>query len=98
MRAPGWPRPTRLSVVTLALAPATLCRLLYRPCPLGAGRVGIGGDGPLRLFVTALQYPDGNHLFALAWEGSSAADLLAFGALTQPILDSIRVPDRYVRN
>ncbi len=56
---------------------------------------GIGGDGLLRLFVT-LQYPDGDHLFALVWEGSSAADFRAFAVLTQPILDSIRVPDRYV--
>ena len=57
-----------------------------------------GGDGTLRLFMTTLHYPDGDHLFAVGWQGDTAADMRAFAVLTQPILDSIRVPDRYVSN
>ncbi|MEJ7696473.1 MAG: hypothetical protein WKF78_07635 [Candidatus Limnocylindrales bacterium] len=81
-------------MIPTALEP-TLCRRPQRPCTLGPNVYGIGGDGLLRLFVT-LQYPDGDHLFALGLGGSSAADFRAFAVLTQPILDSIRVPDRYV--
>jgi len=62
------------------------------------GAYGIGGDGTLRLFMTTLHYPHGDHLFAVGWQGDTAAEMRAFAVLTQPILDSIRVPDRYVSN
>ncbi len=62
------------------------------------GAYGIGGDESLRLFMTTLHYPDGDHLFAVGWQGITPADLRTFADLTQPILDSIRVPDRYVSN
>jgi len=69
------------------------------PAHWGSGVFGIGGgDGTLRLFMTTLHYPDGDHLFAVGWQGDTAADMRAFAVPTQPILDSIRVPDRYVSN
>ncbi|MEO6207356.1 MAG: hypothetical protein ABIP77_05330 [Candidatus Limnocylindrales bacterium] len=69
------------------------------PAHWGPNVYGIGGgDGTLRLFVTTLQYLDGEHLFVVGWQGDTAADMRAFADLTQPILDTIRVPDRYVSN
>ncbi len=69
------------------------------PAHWGTGVFGIGGgDAILRLFVTTLHYPDGDHLVALGWQGDTAADVRALADLTQPILDSIRVPDRFVSN
>lgn len=58
----------------------------------------INDDQNIRLFLTTLHYPDGDHLFAVGWQGDTAADMRAFAVLTQPILESIRVPDRCVRN
>ncbi len=68
------------------------------PAHWGPNVYGIGGDETLRLFMTTLRYPDGDHLFAVGWQGITPADLRTFAVLTQPILDSIRVPDRYVSN
>ncbi|MEO8572124.1 MAG: hypothetical protein ABI553_10550 [Chloroflexota bacterium] len=68
------------------------------PAHWGTVPYGVGGAGPLRLFMTSLPYPAGDHLFAVVWEGSSTTDLQAFATLTQPILDSIHVPDRFVSN
>ncbi len=69
------------------------------PAHWGPGVFGIdGGDATLRLFMTTLPYPDGDHLFAVGWQGDTATDMRGFADLTQPILDSIRVPDRYVSN
>jgi len=68
--------------------------ILTDPAHWGTNMYGIGGDESLRLFMTTLPYPAGDHLFAVGWQGDTAADMRAFGVLTQPILDSIRVPDR----
>ncbi len=68
------------------------------PAHWGTNMYGIAGDESLRLFMTTLHYPAGDHLFAVGWQGRTPADLRAFADLTQPILDSIRVPDRYVSN
>ncbi|MEJ7695730.1 MAG: hypothetical protein WKF78_03685 [Candidatus Limnocylindrales bacterium] len=71
--------------------------ILTDPAHWGPGVFGIGGgDATLRLFMTTVPYPDGDHLFAVGWQGDTATDMRAFADLTQPILDSIRVPDRYV--
>ena len=66
------------------------------PAHWGPNFMGIGGDESVRLYVATVPYPDGDHLFAVAWDAPSPAKLRAFVQVTQRIVDSIRVPDRYV--
>jgi len=66
------------------------------PAHWGPNFMSIGGDESVRLYVATVPYPDGDHLFAVAWDAPSPAKLRAFVQATQPIVDSIRVPDRYV--
>ena len=66
------------------------------PAHWGPNFMSIGGDESVRLYVATVPYPDGDHLFAVAWDAPTPAKLRAFVQVTQPIVDSIRVPDRYV--
>lgn len=70
--------------------------LVTDPAHWGPNFFAIGGDDSVRLYVATVPYPDGDHLFAIAWAAPSPAKLRAFVQLTQPIVDSIKVPDQYV--
>jgi len=57
-----------------------------------------GGDGVSRIFVATVHYPDGDHTFFVTLDAVSASDLAAFADEAQPIIDSLRLPPRYLAN
>ena len=68
------------------------------PAHWGPNVFGIGGPTPIQLYVANVSYADGDHLFAIAWDGGTASELPAFVERTMPIVDSIRLPSVYVSN
>jgi hypothetical protein len=68
------------------------------PAHWGDNNFGIGGPTPVRLYVADVPYADGDHLFAIMWDGGPASELDAWVARTMPILDSILPPAVYVDN
>jgi hypothetical protein len=68
------------------------------PAHWGPNFLSIGGHEAVRLYVASIPYDGTDHLLAVAWIVPSAAEIPAFVARTQPILDSIRLPAQYIRN
>ena len=68
------------------------------PVHWGPNVFGIGGPTPIQLYVATVSYEDGDHLFAIAWDGGTASELPAFVERTMPILNSVRLPSVYVSN
>ena len=72
--------------------------LVTDPAHWGPNFLSIGGDSAVRLYVATVTYSDGDHLFAVAWDATSATKLQTFAERTQPIIASIRLPTLYIRN
>ncbi len=68
------------------------------PAHWGPNVFSIGGDETARMFVASVPYAGADHLLAISWIVPSAAELPAFVKATQPIVDSITLPEQFVAN
>lgn len=75
------------------------CADIYTdPAHWGPNVFSIGGDEAARMYLASIPYAGMDHLLAVNWIVPSAADLPAFVVETQPIADSIKVPEKFIQN
>ncbi len=72
--------------------------LVTDPAHWGDNFFSIGDPSAVRLYLATVSYASGDHLFAIAWEAPTPAELRTFAVDAQPIVDSIRLPEEYVGN
>jgi len=68
------------------------------PAHWGPNFFAVGGDEAVRLYVATIRYGDFDHLFVVAWDTPSAAELQAFEGQVGDILDTIRLPAAFIKN
>jgi hypothetical protein len=56
----------------------------------------IGAPGVTRMFLTTVSFPSGDHTFLVTLDALSAADLESFATQAKPIIDSLRLPTKYI--
>lgn len=68
------------------------------PAHWGPNVFSIGGDEAARMYLASIPYAGVDHLLAISWVVASAADLPAFVEQTQSIVDSIKLPEKFIQN
>lgn len=72
--------------------------LVTDPAHWGANFFGFGAPETVRIFISTIHAPDGDHTFLVVLDAPSPTELQRFANQAQPILDSITLPAVFYGN